>query len=54
VTDHDVPLDYIITPDRVIDCRTALRSRPPIGIVWDDLTEDKIAAIPLLSAMRPR
>jgi 5-formyltetrahydrofolate cyclo-ligase len=54
VTGHDVPLDYIVTPERVIDCRTAHRLRPPAGIVWDDLTEDKIAAIPLLSALRPR
>jgi 5-formyltetrahydrofolate cyclo-ligase len=54
VTDHDVPLDFIITPERVIDCRTAHRSRPPVGIVWEDLTDDKISAIPLLSALRPR
>ncbi|MDR2986542.1 MAG: 5-formyltetrahydrofolate cyclo-ligase [Nocardiopsaceae bacterium] len=54
VTDHDVPLDFIITPERVIDCRAAHRPRPPTGIVWEDLTEDKIAAIPLLSAVRPQ
>jgi 5-formyltetrahydrofolate cyclo-ligase len=57
VTDHDVLVDYIITPDQVIDCRAAHPSeplRPPGGIVWEDLTEDKIAAIPLLSALRPQ
>jgi 5-formyltetrahydrofolate cyclo-ligase len=54
VTGHDVPLDYIVTPERVIHCRTAHRLRSPAGIVWDDLTEEKIAAIPLLSALRPR
>jgi hypothetical protein len=26
--------------------------RPPAGIVWDDLTDEKIAAIPLLAALR--
>jgi len=53
VTDHDVPVDYIITPERIINCRTAHRSRRPIGIVWEDLSEERIAAIPLLSALRP-
>jgi 5-formyltetrahydrofolate cyclo-ligase len=50
VTDHDVPVDYIVTPERVIDCRGA--QRPTAGICWPDLTEEKIAAIPLLSALR--
>jgi len=53
VTGHDVPLDFIITPDRVIDCRRG-RPRPQAGIDWDDLTEEKIAAIPLLAAQRAR
>lgn len=60
LTGHDVPLDFIVTPERVIDCRT---HRPPggpprhlprqaSGIAWEDLTDEKIAAIPLLSALR--
>jgi 5-formyltetrahydrofolate cyclo-ligase len=52
LTGHDVPVDYVITPERVIDCRPGHRPRPGAGISWDDLTEDKIAAIPLLSALR--
>ena len=49
LTGHDVPVDLIITADRVIDCR---RGRgPPAAIRWDDLTEEKIAAIPLLTAL---
>src|SRR5258708_2772088 len=52
VTAHDVPVDLIITPERVIDCRPRHRPRPTAGIRWDDLTEEKIAAIPLLSAQR--
>jgi 5-formyltetrahydrofolate cyclo-ligase len=50
LTDHDVPVDFIITPERAIDCRRRRGPRPQAGIRWDDLTEDKIAAIPLLSA----
>jgi 5-formyltetrahydrofolate cyclo-ligase len=53
LTSHDVPLDFIITPDRVIDCRPRHGPRPTPGIRWDDLTEEKIAAIPLLAAQRP-
>ena len=52
LTTHDVPLDFVVTPDRVIDCRARHALRPPAAICWDDLTEDKIAAIPLLTALR--
>lgn len=46
MTEHDVPLDAIITPDEVIDCT---RSRPrPAGVLWDHLPDDKIDEIPLL------
>ena len=51
LTGHDVPLDFIVTPERVIDCRRD-RPRPAASIDWDGLTEEKIAAIPLLAAWR--
>ena len=51
LTGHDVRLDFIITPRRVIDCRRD-GPRPAAGIRWEDLTEEKIAAIPLLAAQR--
>jgi 5-formyltetrahydrofolate cyclo-ligase len=52
LTSHDALVDYIVTPERVIDCRPRHGPRPDAGIQWDDLTEEKIAAIPLLSALR--
>ena len=52
LTSHDVPVDLIVTPDRVIDCRQRHGPRPTVGIRWEDLTEEKIAAIPLLAAQR--
>ena len=52
LTGHDVPVDFIVTPERVIDCRPRRAPRPASGIAWEDLTEEKIAAIPLLSALR--
>jgi 5-formyltetrahydrofolate cyclo-ligase len=49
---HDAPVDLIVTPERVIDCRGHL-TRPVDGIRWAELTDEKIAAIPLLAALRP-
>ena len=49
---HDVPLDLVITPDRVIDCRQRRGPRPAAAVRWAELTEEKIAAIPLLAAQR--
>ncbi|HVW31015.1 MAG TPA: 5-formyltetrahydrofolate cyclo-ligase [Acidimicrobiia bacterium] len=48
---HDVPLDFIVTPDRVIEIP---RRRPRVdgAIRWDELTEEKIEAIPLLGRLR--
>jgi 5-formyltetrahydrofolate cyclo-ligase len=50
---HDAPVDLVVTPDRVIDCREHRGERPDGGIRWSELTEEKIAAIPLLQALRP-
>jgi 5-formyltetrahydrofolate cyclo-ligase len=52
LTDHDVPLDLIVTPDRIIDCRPQHGPRRPARIRWADLTEEKVEAIPLLAAQR--
>ena len=41
LTSHDVPLDFIVTPERVIDCRRD-GPRPATGICWDDLTDDSL------------
>jgi 5-formyltetrahydrofolate cyclo-ligase len=44
----------VVTPERVIDARArpGAPPRPERGIQWGDLTEEKIAAIPLLRALR--
>jgi len=52
LTGHDVPVDFVVTPERVIDCRPLHGPRPTASICWEDLTEEKIAAIPLLAAQR--
>lgn len=49
MTDHDVPLDLIVTPDEIIRC-SGDRARPG-GVLWDHLPDDKVAEIPLLRRM---
>ena len=45
-TEHDFSVDLIVTPDEVISCRPARRPR---GLVWEHLSPEKIAAIPVLA-----
>lgn len=49
MTAHDVPLDLIVTPQRVI--RTRRRRRKPAGIVWSELSEAQRREIPALGAL---
>jgi 5-formyltetrahydrofolate cyclo-ligase len=50
MTPHDVPVDLIVTPDRVIRPRN--RHAKPRGIRWDELTAAQIAAMPPVAALR--
>jgi len=50
-TAHDIHVDLIVTPDDVIHCRRPRGHRLP-NVRWDELTDDKIAAIPLLQRLR--
>jgi len=43
---HDLPVDYIATPTRVIECKG--RPPRPVGLLWSLLTADKLAQIPVL------
>ena len=47
---HDIPVDFIITPEKAIATKTRLRR--PQGIYWDYLDEEKISAIPLLAKLK--
>lgn len=46
--EHDFTLDYIATPEEIISCGPAYCPR---GLVWPNLSEEQIAAIPVLAAM---
>ena len=52
-TQHDVPLDIVVTVDGVIRCTGDRQRLPrPRGIYWEDLDERKIRSIPLLVKLR--
>jgi len=53
VSEHDVYLDLVVTPERVIECRPP-KPRPGARLRWDELTDEKIEAIPLLAQLRPK
>jgi 5-formyltetrahydrofolate cyclo-ligase len=52
-TEHDIHVDLVVTPERVLEC-----ARPPgygaPRLRWDELSDEKIAAIPLLERLRAR
>lgn len=49
---HDQSLDLIALPDRLIRCERA--HRRPRGVRWNDLDDDKLAAIPVLARLARR
>jgi 5-formyltetrahydrofolate cyclo-ligase len=50
MTSHDVPIDLIVTPTRVIPC-LRIFDRPD-GIEWETLTAAQVAAMPALIRFR--
>lgn len=48
---HDVPMDVVVTPERVV--RTESPYERSTGIDWDALSDEKIEEIPLLQRLRP-
>ena len=48
---HDSALDWIVTPDQVIETHTPYPQ--PTGIDWDAVQPDQYQSIPALQALRP-
>jgi 5-formyltetrahydrofolate cyclo-ligase len=48
---HDIHVDLVVTPERLIECPRPRGYEPP-RLRWQELTGDKIAAIPLLQRLR--
>jgi 5-formyltetrahydrofolate cyclo-ligase len=49
---HDTPLDWIITPDEVIETHTAYDE--PQGVDWEHIQPDQWASIPFLRQLKER
>tara|TARA_B100000749_G_scaffold170315_1_gene131137 strand:+ start:69 stop:782 length:714 start_codon:yes stop_codon:yes gene_type:complete len=47
---HDVPIDYIFTPEETMHCLGDLPH--PVGIYWENLDDEKISEIPVLQMLR--
>jgi 5-formyltetrahydrofolate cyclo-ligase len=47
---HDVPMDLVVTPERVVQCVSPVDR--PEGIDWDVLPEETIDAIPMLRQLQ--
>tara|TARA_B100000029_G_scaffold39773_2_gene37143 strand:- start:1479 stop:2264 length:786 start_codon:yes stop_codon:yes gene_type:complete len=47
---HDTPLDWIVTPDEVIETQTVLAQ--PAGVNWDAVQSDQYENIPFLVSLR--
>ncbi|XP_034535954.1 methenyltetrahydrofolate synthase domain-containing protein isoform X3 [Notolabrus celidotus] len=47
---HDLTVDYILTPTRVI--QTNCQSPKPLGIIWNKLNTEKLQKIPILKKLR--
>ena len=50
-TEHDIHVDLVVTPDRVVRCPRPKGWRLP-SLRWHELTEEKIGVIPLLARAR--
>ncbi len=50
MTNHDVPLDLIVTPHRVL--RTARAFGKPAGIRWEQLSASQLEAMPALQTRK--
>jgi len=50
-TPQDVPIDWLVTPERSI--RTDSPTTKPVGIAWEQLDAEKINGIPILQRRQP-
>jgi len=50
MNEHDAPVDFIVTPDHVIE--TAHAHPKPQGIIWEVLSSDAYKQMPILTELR--
>ena len=50
MSEHDAPVDLIVTPDRIVETSRAYPK--PRGIIWDILSSDAFKQMPILAELR--
>jgi 5-formyltetrahydrofolate cyclo-ligase len=50
MTEHDVPVDFIVTPDETIETKQTYPK--PRGIIWELLPSDAYKRMPILAELR--
>ncbi len=50
MTAHDVPVDLVVTPERVLRCPRIFAK--PAGIRWEELSPAQVKAMPVLARLR--
>ncbi|XP_070617964.1 methenyltetrahydrofolate synthase domain-containing protein isoform X1 [Erythrolamprus reginae] len=50
--DHDLTVDYILTPTRII--KTECQREKPWGIIWNKISQETLKRIPVLKILRGR
>ena len=48
IENHDIVVDYIVTPTKVIECE---HRKKPSGIIWSKITRDKLQQVIYYSSM---
>ncbi len=49
IENHDIVVDYIVTPTKVIECE---HRKKPSGIIWSKITREKLQQVPILKKLR--
>lgn len=52
IEEHDVPVDFIVTPKRVLETKTPY-PRPP-GIIWNKITSKMLEEMPVLKELKEK
>ena len=52
LTQHDVPVDIIVTPTRIIHVPNENRITKPSGVYWELLSKQKLASIRVLQELK--
>ena len=52
-TCHDLPVDIIITPRKIINVRQKV-AKPSCGIIWDQINKDHLSSLSILKIMKEK